>query len=411
MVAISLYRGSLHRVPDVTRRWLMPTPAMSLKNFKTLIGRRSKAISRLHSTTATLYPNPNSKQQEQKRAKDKQEAGKDNGCSITDVHVQPQLELGKINHHEEGTSKDGAFGGVKGAKDNDCLISDIRHQLAPEKANHEDEGTSKDEVSEGVIDHRVSLKPGIKDHQVSLKPGVKDHQVLLNPVDGSVSAPCSERDVPGNVTDTVQGNGNSKTVHGQTPLDPENPNVETSDKVDKSSDKEKRKKEIEEKLQILNTNKHNLVQVLKQILKAEEEFKQRNSMQGSSSRPSVPLQVDVTNDSGSVTRHMAPRMSSEANLGGDMEGGEADDVLNHNMHSRHLLRMSSTSPSSESPLRRPAYFQHNVVPQPSPSRFAPTGHPPTVCVSGTNYIPSSPSPAASGGTSVFRDARLPSPWN
>ena len=53
----------------------------------------------------------------------------------------------------------------------------------------------------------------------------------------------------------------------------------------------------------------------------------------------------------------------------------------------------------------------------SPSRFAPTGHPgnsgnlPTLSVSGTNYIPSSPSPAASGGTSAFRDARLPSPWN
>lgn len=54
----------------------------------------------------------------------------------------------------------------------------------------------------------------------------------------------------------------------------------------------------------------------------------------------------------------------------------------------------------------------------SPSRFAPVGqhqgHPanlPTLSVSGTNYIASSPSPAASGGTSTFRDSRLPSPWS
>ena len=53
----------------------------------------------------------------------------------------------------------------------------------------------------------------------------------------------------------------------------------------------------------------------------------------------------------------------------------------------------------------------------SPSRFAPIGNqghpgnPPAVSVSGTNYVASSPSPAASGGTSVFREARQPSPWN
>jgi hypothetical protein len=53
----------------------------------------------------------------------------------------------------------------------------------------------------------------------------------------------------------------------------------------------------------------------------------------------------------------------------------------------------------------------------SPSRFALAGHQgnpanlPTLSVSGTNYVVSSPSPAASGGTSAFRDTRLPSPLN
>lgn len=47
MVAISLYRGNLHRVPDVPRRWLMPTHNISIRDFKSLLQRRSKALSRI----------------------------------------------------------------------------------------------------------------------------------------------------------------------------------------------------------------------------------------------------------------------------------------------------------------------------------------------------------------------------
>lgn len=53
MVAISLYRGNLHRTPDLPRRWLMPNPKISLKDFKSLLARRSKALSR------SSNPNPN----------------------------------------------------------------------------------------------------------------------------------------------------------------------------------------------------------------------------------------------------------------------------------------------------------------------------------------------------------------
>lgn len=98
-----------------------------------------------------------------------------------------------------------------------------------------------------------------------------------------------------------------------------------------------------------------------QILNVEEELKRRNSMQGMGIRPSVPFQVDVANDSGSMSRHNTPRMGSEGNLGGDMDGGETEDVSNPSNHSRQIHRMSSTSPSSESPLRKPPYIQHNVV--------------------------------------------------
>ena len=80
--------------------------------------------------------------------------------------------------------------------------------------------------------------------------------------------------------------------------------------------------------------------------------------------PSVPLKADGTNDTASVSRYMAPRLGSEGNLVGEMDGGEADDFTNNNMqHSRLVLRTSSMSPSSDSPLRRTPSGQQNMVMQ------------------------------------------------
>lgn len=84
-------------------------------------------------------------------------------------------------------------------------------------------------------------------------------------------------------------------------------------------------------------------------------------MQMMTVRPSVPLQVDVTYDSGSMTRHPTPRVGSDGNQAGDVEGGGAEDASNHNIQSRPLLRMSSTSPSPDSQLKRPALSQLNGV--------------------------------------------------
>ncbi|XP_050256275.1 uncharacterized protein LOC126701892 isoform X2 [Quercus robur] len=319
MVAISLYRGNLHRVPDVPRRWLMPTPKLSLKDFKSLLHRRSKALSRLRSTTPD--PDPNSSQNPD--LNQQAEAPKENP-----VLVEPKLEEEKASDCEEAPPKN---------EENDQRRTDGGD---------------------------CSVKPVVVDAP-DLKPEKIDSGAVGADVDGQ-ALPAETK-----------------------PVD----------------------------LAIANPNS--------EILNAEEELKRRNSMQGMGIRPSVPLQGDGANDMGSLTRHIAPRMGSEANLGGDMEGTEADDPLNHSINPRHVLRTSSMSPSSESPLRRPVYNQHMVshpsrtslVAIGSPSRFAPTGHPgnsgnlPTLSVSGTNYIPSSPSPAASGGTSAFRDARLPSPWN
>ncbi|XP_028784096.1 uncharacterized protein LOC114740133 [Neltuma alba] len=352
MVAISLYRGNLHRVPDVPRRWLMPTPKISLKEFKSLLARRSKALSRLLAdgavTTTLSIPNLGSLSNGQ------------NEAPVIDrpsIAIQPESE--KVSDNGAGHSREG------------------EDHKEPEPCN-------------GSIKKTVDGFDSLADAKTDAVE--------------KASEPC-DRD--------------ASLVTKQTET--------IGDKEGRLNDKEKRKKEVEDKLQVLNAKKHNLVIALKQILNVEEELKRRTSGQGIGLRPSVPFQADGTNDSGSLTRHMTPRVGSEANLGGgDVEGSETDDPSNHTMHSRNAYWMSSISPS-ESPHRRTPSVQQNMVSQPSrasmgvtgsPSRFALShqGNPMnpaavSVSVSGTGYIASSPSPAASGGTSVFRDARHPSPWN
>lgn len=341
----------------------MPTPKISLKDFKILLLRRSKALSRRHSATPSKpnsipKPNPNPTiKQEQEQEPTQHPTYEDK----SDIDPNHKLQLDP-----------------------------------PTKAEECEEGAPEDQIESD-------------DGEIPVKP--------IGGLDILVDAKTVLPDINSNLVDQL---GNSLDDIKAVPL---NPSSETNNKEVALNDKEERKREVEEKLKILNARKHNLVQVLKQILNAEEELKRRSNMQGLAIRPSVSLQVDVTNDSGSMTRHLTPRMGSDGNPGGDVEGGEADDSSNQNMHSHHMLRMSSMSPSSDSPHRRPS---HSVVPHPSratlgasasPSRFAPTGqqgHPaslPTVSVSGTNYIASSPSPAASSGTSVFRDGRRPSSWN
>ena len=97
MVAISLYRGNLHRVPDVPRRWLMPKPKISLKDFKSLLARRSKAVSSLRASAViatTANPNPNSHFNEHN------EAPANNGSS-----VPIQSEPVKVGNDGEGPSR------------------------------------------------------------------------------------------------------------------------------------------------------------------------------------------------------------------------------------------------------------------------------------------------------------------
>ncbi|KAL1541555.1 hypothetical protein AAHA92_25762 [Salvia divinorum] len=348
MVAISLYKvtGLPHRRPS-------PAPKISLKEFKILLRRRVRALSRFATsdsdvaTVSNPNPSPNS-----------------NPVRNT------AIEIGDGNH-----------------VDNLCSNSDliVKEHFKKGEGEKEEAGEEGKEVDE------ISIDRGGKGR---LRKLVEKDNVLAVKEDA----------------ETVKNDG--------VPEVPLNKAVEKINMENATIDVDKRTKEVKEKLEDLNEKKHSLVQVLKQILSAEEHFKRQNCTQGMPSRPPLPLQVDNTTDSGSMVRVNTPRMGKDGNPFGDMEGGEADDVSNHNAHSRHLIRTSSSSPCSDSQQRKPV---SNTVPHScrttlvvagSPSRFTPAAQgPPSVSISGASYIASSPSPAASGGTSVFRDGRLPSPWN
>lgn len=112
MVALSLYKGNLHKVPDVPRQWPIPAPTISLKDFKNLLRRRNRALSRLRSDViadvdptsrpnSAPSPNPNPKNTDA----DPVPAGnavnrKDTGNHVGDSCSEPELPA-------KGDSKEG----------------------------------------------------------------------------------------------------------------------------------------------------------------------------------------------------------------------------------------------------------------------------------------------------------------
>lgn len=308
-----MYRGNLHKVPDVPRRWTMPDRNLSFKEFKSLLHRRKRALSRLFPGSS---PNPTHNVKPES-VTDRRDAIPSERPGSAGKQKLVEVKREEENVRTEGTRVGGSDGGDR-----------VMELLSNNETDHEEAAKDKAEEAKETAEEEV---------------------------------------VPSEI--------------------------------------EKEEKQVEERLQVLNAKKHNLVQVLKLILNAEEELKRRSSITQqpgtTASRP--PLHVDVSNDA-------------------HMEGGETDGAANHNnAQTPSVVRLCGASSSSESPLRRAAaaFSQHNMAPH--PSRWSPRVGPTqpgntsaagvTVSASGTNYIASSPSPAGSGGTSVFRETRLQSPGN
>ncbi|KAK3149669.1 hypothetical protein QOZ80_3AG0220670 [Eleusine coracana subsp. coracana] len=216
----------------------------------------------------------------------------------------------------------------------------------------------------------------------------------------------------GEVVAEADGNGDAEEGQGESEgVDP-NQEASSPDAV------EEKKRKLNDKLDILNKKKHDLVQMLKQVLNAEEEVRRRNVQ--ASLRASMPQPSENATDGSTISR-LAPRMTVDVNFG-DI-GVDSDAGSNQGTPGRPLHHFPSISPSTASFARSPfGSMQHHSAHTPrspatfstaSPSRFAangPQGQPPGLHSASLpgGYVASSPSPAASGGSSsVFRDSRPP----
>ena len=125
MVAISLYRGNLHRVPDVPRRWLMPANRISLKDFRSLLSRRSAALSRLCSDAGTSS-NPSSILLKVKQEKEEEETANAVGSPTRPQAEQPPKVTGSEEEEkEEKAALNGKDNDGKGSDGDGCMAKSV----------------------------------------------------------------------------------------------------------------------------------------------------------------------------------------------------------------------------------------------------------------------------------------------
>lgn len=356
MVAISMYRGNLHRAgDDAARHWQVPPPTLSASKFRRLLRSRSLAVSRLARPNSPTS-SPNSRLDEAAAAgpagevdggQQQQGEGQEEGHA-----VQPQ--------EEEGQDVPPPDADLEGQDEQQLQIDD-----PGEEEEHE----------EGAVEDVEMDDAG---------------EVVVGGGDASANG------------DPEEGQGESEG------FDP-NPEVSYHDGV------EERKRELTDKLDTLSKKKHDLVQMLKQILNAEEEIRTRSAQ--ASLRAAMPQPSENVADGTFVPRQV-PRMTVDVNF--SEFAGESDAGSNQGTPGRPMHHVHNISPSTASFARSPfGSLHHNSGHTPrspatfstaSPSRFAGTGHQghPSASLPGSNFVALSPSPAASGGSSsVFRDYRPP----
>lgn len=174
MVAISLYKGNLHKVPDVPHRWPRPTPKISLKDFKILLRRRARALSRVGTsasdvaadvaTTSNPNPapasnfNPSCSNFDSSAARNLgSEVGGgnrvDNFCSDSGLTVKRELKK------EEGVKEEGKAADEISVEGEGCLRKLLEKDdvLAMERATKDVETVRTDGVAEAQVNKAAEV--------------------------------------------------------------------------------------------------------------------------------------------------------------------------------------------------------------------------------------------------------------
>ncbi|XP_057820084.2 uncharacterized protein LOC131032999 isoform X2 [Cryptomeria japonica] len=357
MGVISFYRGNLHKVPDTPRRWPIPKPSISLHDFKILLEKRSRALER-------LQLNAHEDDDEEAEGMGDNDCTKEEDPSLLQENKRKR-ETAELEDHSERATKCSKFNEAEEEKGHADFPMECEPQI----------------VSKDGRDDAPELHPNFSDSAKSKKSNAEEMDVDSHKQEPS--GPVSE----------------DKTIKDAKPA--------------------------------------------QEILSTEEEMKKRSqvALQTSAMNMSLPSQGEATVDVGSHTKQAGRRVRTELNCYGDLEEGELEDVCtpsphSHNLHvngptgplgsvsGRQPNSLQQPSPSSQqlkTSLSASCHSQHNTTSSglmPSPSLLGAHGshtqnvHIPSVSVSAAQIGVSSPSPATSSGTSIFRDTRRTSPsWN
>ncbi|KAI5072544.1 hypothetical protein GOP47_0012650 [Adiantum capillus-veneris] len=239
-----LYRGNLHKVPDVPRRWPLSKPSISLLVFKQAIAKRREALlaeQKVQGEQGCVPEDSQASDHEHDRKRKRQ-------AEVSVVDMEADENLPCVSERKARTCSEADLlmtedMAVGGADDMACGPSRGLHSTfdAPVKAEEEDDEMAGNDTEKIVTTgDDCNLEKEGERLEAPRTPAAKDEDCTKS----------IER------TQTME-------LDGATPCN-EVPSLA------------KRRAEIQEQLKQLQETKHQLVQILKQVLITEEESKRKN---------------------------------------------------------------------------------------------------------------------------------------
>lgn len=306
----SLYRGNLHKVPDVPRRWPLSRPSMSLQVFQKALAKRQDAVnllqhdldsnnelaSRIEGTSTSGLAVP-----DESHRKDDQEVGE---AAPRANNAEPGHEISDDAEKSDTKDEEGSNGrdyrkrkredsqmeidGAVKTEEDSFKIRDKNPKIEPagvaeamaiqedencDEMDRDPEGNTAVEKPEDFLhtaDVKGKLPIDAKEVKCSMyvANGLADDEISRGKVLEKLEAPR---------TPLAQGEEGAKLTE-RAALRPDGyatPSIPPSAELAFETWKATRKSELEAKLKQLQETKHQLVQLLKQVLTSEEEAKRK----------------------------------------------------------------------------------------------------------------------------------------
>lgn len=262
-----LYRGNLHKVPDAPRRWPLSKPSIPLQVFKKAIAKREEAL----------------------LAEQKSRGERD--C---DPHVLERSEAGVGDDHDEGRKRKREHieaSRMEMEADEDlCRVSERNVRLCAEA----DHVMTEDMAVDGA--EEMACEPPSSFHRapdVPVKVEGEDADMAGNEIENIVASEDANIEKEGERleaprTPAAKDEDCTKSVERTQTREPNGSNP-----CNEVPSIAKRRAEIQEQLKQLQETKHQLVQILKQVLVSEEESKRKSQGLSAPYAADVPIDQKV----------------------------------------------------------------------------------------------------------------------